>query len=72
MPKILVVASTYVAFETWYVNNRSTKYDQHIWVPRADYLRGVSSNDSKLVYTSCARSHPEYEAIKAAAELIGL
>lgn len=70
--RTLVVCSTYAAFETWYETNRVEKHVAHIWVPRADYLRGVSSNDSKLVYTRCARSHPEYEAIKAAAELIGL
>lgn len=70
--RILVVAATYAAFEQWCAANCEDKYTAYIFVPRADYLRGVSSNDSKLVYTRCARSHPEYDAIKAAAELIGL
>lgn len=70
--RILVVAATYAAFEEWYAANRADKYTAHIFVPRADYLRGVSSNDTKLVFTRCARSHPDYEAIRAAAELIGL
>lgn len=70
--RILVVAATYKTFLEWFGKNRSNKYDQHIWVPRADYLRGISGQSTKVVFAPCAKKHPEYAQITQLVEAQGL
>lgn len=69
--RMLVVASSYPAFEAWYEKNQQVRMTAHLWCITADFLRGVSTQDTRLVYTACARKHPQYAAIKAKAEQMG-
>lgn len=70
--KTLVVAANYRSFLDWFEKHKTEKAFAFIWVPRATFMRGVSSLDHKLVYASCAKNHPEYTEIRAAAEQVGL
>ena len=69
---ILVVAANYRSFLDWYAKNKTEKAYAHTWVISAKFMRGTSPRDHKLVYASCAKNHPEYAAIREAAEKLGL
>lgn len=68
----LVVAANYKSFLDWYAKNKTEKAYAHTWVISAKFMRGTSPGNHKLVYASCAKNHPEYAAIRAAAEQVGL